>query len=61
MLGGKILENANELLIINNDKISERKYKGNLSIKKIYIGKDVKKIENIPEKIREKVVEILNR
>ena len=38
------MENANELLIINNDKISERKYKGNLSIKKIYIGKDVKKI-----------------
>ena len=44
VLGGKVLENANELLNINNDKISERKYKGNLSIKKIYIGKDVKKI-----------------
>lgn len=25
------------------------------------VRKDVKKIENIPEKIREKVVEILNR
>ena len=34
----------NEIQVINTDEISERKYKGNLSIKKIYIGKDVKKI-----------------
>ena len=38
------MENASELLIINKDEISERNYKGNLSIKKIYIGQDVKKI-----------------
>lgn len=38
------MENVNEILIINKDEIREIEYKGKESIKKIYIGKDVRKI-----------------